>query len=210
MVLSRTECAALRRRAQQVLQPLVTAAFIFGILIPSSNAAMETTALKSSLSSTSNSRVIETQPAKKVLLFWASWCGYCKTSLKQFDKAEANQRLGGYSAVAVNIYDEKADPKAFLNQLDVSLTSKTAASFAKAAKQVKVLPWVVLLDENGEIIASQRPQKSVEGNERWIESITDMHGLLSSATNTPSKPSLVKPDSNVALQQSVALNSQGS
>lgn len=154
---------------------------------------------------------VNSEPEKKVLIFWASWCGYCKGALKQFDTAEADGRLAGYKAVAVNIFDKNIDPSKFLNQLNVSLPSETATSFLEAARGVKVLPWVVLLDDEGQIIAGQRPQKSVNGNEQWIEMMSSMHQslrpdsyVLEERMNEPSNE--ISSLESQTLQQPVALS----
>ena len=109
-----------------------------------------------------------TQP--QVLLFWASWCGYCKESLKQADHM--------YTQVAaVNVFD-KVEPTAFLKGMGVKLPSEEASQYDWVKSEVKALPWMVIVDAQGDVIASGKPRATVAATEQWIDSMLVLHSSL--------------------------------
>ena len=117
---------------------------------------------------------------EQVLLFWASWCGYCKTSLSQFDrqKADPSDELG-IRVSAVNVYDKGIDGPSYLSKLGIKLPSVPATDYLEAALTVKTLPRMIIVDQFGNIIASRRPSNVAANNKKWIDSSIELSRSVS-------------------------------
>ena len=82
--------------------------------------------------------------------FWASWCGPCRKSMPQFKILYSKLASKGFEIVAINLDENEADAKRFLNQVPVNYTVLRDAS-GKTPEQfgVKVMPTGYLLDRFG-------------------------------------------------------------
>lgn len=82
--------------------------------------------------------------------FWASWCGPCRKSMPQFKLLYSKLASKGFEIVAINLDENDADAKRFLNQVPVNYTVLRDAS-GKTPEQfgVKVMPTGYLLDRFG-------------------------------------------------------------
>lgn len=159
-------------------QIIILAGLLLAGLQISLSAAFASPMSKSELSVDSASTTSQANQAT-VLLYWASWCGYCKTSLQQADNFvdEDSEALSDYSLVTVN-YRDNVNPVLFLRDLNVDLPSADAAEYPLANQQVKVLPWMVIVDDKGQVIADGKPQATAEATLKWIRAMVDMHAYL--------------------------------
>ncbi len=119
------------------------------------------------------------QAEGRVLVFWATWCGFCKETLKTVDDMQSDNQLSGYKAVAVNLPNDSKNPQAFLQNMGIKLPSAELAKLRDAASGVIGVPWVVMVDADGQVIAGQRAPRSKEQLSAWVGSMDQVHQQLS-------------------------------
>ncbi len=115
----------------------------------------------------------------RVLVFWASWCTYCKQALKTVDELQRDNKLAGYQAVAVNIPNDRSDPERYLQQLGVDLPSAELDNIRDAASGVIGVPWVVMIDRDGQVIAGKRAPRSEAQFVGWVGEMDRVYQQLS-------------------------------
>lgn len=94
--------------------------------------------------------------AGKVLVidFWATWCGPCKVTLPHINQLASDTARAekGLVVVAVNLREDEAKVKAFLeqNKFTMPVPMDTKAELAKAFK-VQGIPTAVVIGRDGKI-----------------------------------------------------------
>ena len=87
-----------------------------------------------------------------LLLFWATWCPYCKALMPYLQKvydAAGKDKLDVY---AIDIKDEDGDPVAELKQRGNTFTLVREGDAIAALYGVKGTPGLFLVDTNGTVI----------------------------------------------------------
>lgn len=84
--------------------------------------------------------------------FWASWCGPCVESFPFMNKLHNNLKSEGLALLAVNLDEELADAKNFLeaHKADFTVVTDTDQQCAKQFA-VKAMPSSYLIDRKGMI-----------------------------------------------------------
>ncbi len=84
--------------------------------------------------------------------FWASWCIPCRDSFPWMNDMQARYKKNGLVIIAVNLDDNKAEAKKFLQKHPANFIvsyhpdGKVASEF-----DVKVMPTAYLIDKKGQI-----------------------------------------------------------
>ena len=114
---------------------------------------------------------------KRLLLnFWASWCAPCIAEMPALNAAQ--HKFANQGAIVLGIaMDQPDNVHAFLAQRPVNYpvllgqlaSPSTSLRFGDIDE---VLPYSVLLDENGKILALQRGPLSAKQLERWLSPAT--------------------------------------
>jgi cytochrome c biogenesis protein CcmG/thiol:disulfide interchange protein DsbE len=95
--------------------------------------------------------VIEGKPA--VLLFWATWCPYCKAFMPFAGAIEADYREHGVKIVTFNDKERGAgDPKAYVESLGFPLVAIAEADPIAEAYAVKFIPGLLVVDGEGVVV----------------------------------------------------------
>nr|WP_255682334.1 TlpA disulfide reductase family protein [Dyella sp. 2HG41-7] len=114
---------------------------------------------------------------KRVLLnFWASWCVPCLSEMPALNAAQRNFADQGSIVLGIAM-DEPTNVQAFLARHPVSYpilmgdlaSQSTSLQFGD---RDEVLPFSVLLDENGRILAIQRGPLDANRLSRWLSPAT--------------------------------------
>ena len=105
----------------------------------------------------SNLRLAEQQGDIMLLNFWASWCGPCIQEMPALDKLAQKYQALGVQVWGVNVENDSAAAKAYLNKVQVSfpILFDLDNSVSKAY-QVNAMPTTVILDKDGKVRAVHR------------------------------------------------------
>lgn len=96
--------------------------------------------------------------SKLVLLdFWASWCGPCRVEMPNLVEAYAKYKSKGFEIVGVSLDDNKAAWEKGIKDLNITWPQmsdlKGWESKLSGAYHVTGIPFTLLIDQNGKIIA---------------------------------------------------------
>ena len=102
------------------------------------------------------------QAETRVLVFWASWCGACKPLLDDLKAAESELATLGARVQTLGL-DDKRVPVA-LPAADARMVGAL-----KAKHDVRALPWVVVVDADGKVIATPSKHHSPTQLTQWLK-----------------------------------------
>lgn len=107
-----------------------------------------------------------------LLSFWATWCKPCVEEMKELNKIYKEYKSEGFNLIAISIDSEKnvARVKPFIKakNYDFTVLLDTNSEVARIY-YAQVVPYTVLLDENGSIVYSHLGYK--KGDEKEIEKL---------------------------------------
>ncbi|MFZ2170725.1 MAG: TlpA disulfide reductase family protein [Methylococcaceae bacterium] len=92
------------------------------------------------------------QYAGKVIYldFWASWCAPCRTSFPLLDKLHEKLKAQGFTVVAINLDEDKANAEKFLQEFPVGFTVLRDAKGEWADQfVVESMPTSFIIDKQG-------------------------------------------------------------
>ncbi len=110
---------------------------------------------------------------KVVLVFWASWCRYCKDLLPKIQALADKHKEEPVTFVSMNIWQEGKDasPQNYLTELGIEIPVALRADALAAKYKVKTTPSVFLIGKDFEVLYQYRPGKSPEEAIRALESL---------------------------------------
>jgi thiol-disulfide isomerase/thioredoxin len=92
-----------------------------------------------------------------VVVFWATWCGYCKAFMPYLKNIQADYAGHGVKIVAINAKERgTGDPKAYVAGLGFSPIAVAGGDAIAAAYGVQYIPGLMIVDGNG-TVAYRRP-----------------------------------------------------
>lgn len=119
--------------------------------------------------------VAQGRPA--VLVFWATWCSYCKAFMPYLEQIEADYRDEGVKIVAVNAKEDgEGDPKGYVDGLGFPMTAVRDGDEIAAQYGVEFIPGLMVIDGEG-IVAYRRQWTDLPAGrtvaELWSEQVRD-------------------------------------
>ncbi len=112
-----------------------------------------------------------------VIIFWASWCSYCKAFMPYLKKVEQEYGTDFIEIVAVNMKEEQegeSDPKAYIENTGIALTAIQNGDEIAAAYNVRFVPGLMVLGDDGTVLYRRGMSRLPAGQEiaeLWYESV---------------------------------------
>lgn len=88
-----------------------------------------------------------------VLLFWATWCPYCKAFMPNAANIQADYAQQGVQIVTFNAKERgRGDPKAYVETLSFPLIAVAQADAIADSYGVKFIPGLMVVDGQGKVV----------------------------------------------------------
>ena len=112
-----------------------------------------------------------------VIIFWASWCSYCKAFMPYLKGIQQEYGVEGVEIVAVNFREDEAedgDPDAYIKDTGITLTAIRDGEDIAAAYGIRNVPGLMVVDSDG-IISYRRGRTNLPAGqtiaELWDENV---------------------------------------
>jgi thiol-disulfide isomerase/thioredoxin len=92
-----------------------------------------------------------------VVVFWATWCPYCKAFMPYLKNIAADYAAQGVKVVTINAKEDgRGDPRAYIRGLGFSPIAVANGDSIAAAYGVQYIPGLMIVDGKG-VVAYRRP-----------------------------------------------------
>jgi len=111
-----------------------------------------------------------------VVVFWATWCGYCKAFMPYLNGIAADYAEQGIKVVAINAKEDGrgGDPRAYIRGLGFTPIAVANGDSIAAAYGVQYIPGLMIVDGDG-TVAYRRPWTDLPAGrtvaELWDEQV---------------------------------------
>ncbi len=95
--------------------------------------------------------VLQGKPA--VVIFWATWCPYCKAFMPYVKQIEADYRDRGIKIITLNTKERgRGDPAAYVENLNFPFIAIENADAIGDAYDIPFIPGLLVVDGNGDVV----------------------------------------------------------
>ena len=99
-----------------------------------------------------------------VMVFWATWCPYCKAFMPYLETIQRDYAADGVQIIAINALERgRGDPKAYLESLDVPLLGILEGDAIATAYDVEFIPGLMVVDGAGMVTYRRAPTELPAG-----------------------------------------------
>jgi len=99
--------------------------------------------------------LLEGKPA--VLVFWATWCPYCKAFMPYLQSIQADYGSDRINILTVNAKEDgEGDPAGYIESLGFPMIAVSEGDAIAAAYDVEFIPGLMVIDADG-MVAYRRP-----------------------------------------------------
>lgn len=120
--------------------------------------------------------VLDNRPA--VLIFWATWCPYCKAFMPYAGKIQADYAEHGVQIVTLNAKERgRGDPRTYAKDLGFPLVAIAAADDIAARYGVDFIPGLMVVDRRGTVVYRRRSTELPAGKtvaELWDNEVREV------------------------------------
>ena len=143
-------------------------------------AAPSWTAMDFSGNAVSFPSVIDGKPT--VMVFWATWCPYCKAFMPYLGQIQKDYGEGKINVIAINAKERGAgDPAAYVANLDFKVIGVAEGDGIAEAYSVRFIPGLMIVAGDGKL-AWQRASTDLPAGktvaELWDEQVREQLDLL--------------------------------
>lgn len=112
----------------------------------------------------------DTQSAEtSVVIFWATWCAYCKAFMPYLEKIEADYRDRGVNVLTINAKEDgNGNPAQYIADLDFPMTAVRSGNPIARSWGVEFIPGVFVVADDG-MIAFRRPWTELPAGQEVAE-----------------------------------------
>ncbi len=113
--------------------------------------------------------VAQGKPA--IVVFWATWCPYCKAFMPYLKNIEADYAKQGVKVIAVDVKEDgRGDPRAYVKALGFTPVAIPAADGDEIMKAygIRYIPGLLIVDGKGEV-AYKRPWSDLPAGQAVAE-----------------------------------------
>lgn len=124
--------------------------------------------------------VLDGKPA--VLVFWATWCPYCKAFMPYVKEIQADYAKHDIQIITFNALERGiGDPKAYMKTLDFPFIAIAEADGIAEDYNVKFIPGLMIVNGDGTVVYRRRstdlpPGKTV--SEQWAAEVRQVLDIL--------------------------------
>ncbi|MGD8324817.1 MAG: TlpA disulfide reductase family protein, partial [Gammaproteobacteria bacterium] len=104
-----------------------------------------------------------------VVIFWATWCGYCKAFMPYLERIEADYRDRGVEVVTINAKEDgSGNPAEYISALGFPMTAIRSGDPIARSWGVEFIPGVFVVDSSG-TISFRRPWTDLPAGQEVAE-----------------------------------------
>ena len=93
-----------------------------------------------------------TQGKPAIVIFWATWCPYCKGFMPYLKNIAADYAKQGVNVVAIDVKEDgRADPKAYVQALGFSPVAVADGDPVMQAYGIRYIPGLFIVDGTGKV-----------------------------------------------------------
>ncbi len=97
------------------------------------------------------------QSKPSIVVFWATWCPYCKAFMPYLKSIEADYAKQGVKVIVINAKEDgRGDPKAYVQGLGFSPIAVANGDEIAKAYGIQYIPGLLIVDGKGQV-AYRRP-----------------------------------------------------
>lgn len=124
--------------------------------------------------------ILENRPA--VLVFWATWCPYCKAFMPYVKQIQADYEKHGIKIISFNALERgMGDPKAYVEDLDFPFVAIADADGIAESYSVRYIPGLLISDGEGMIVYRRKSTDLPAGktvSEQWADEVRQVLDVL--------------------------------
>lgn len=124
--------------------------------------------------------ILNDKPA--VLVFWATWCPYCKAFMPYVKEIQAEYAKYGIQIISFNALERGVgDPKAYVDSLDFPFVAIAEADSIAEQYNVQFIPGLMIVDGDGMIVYRRKSTDLPAGqtvSELWAEEVRQVLDIL--------------------------------
>lgn len=113
--------------------------------------------------------VADGKPA--VLVFWATWCSYCKVFMPYLTRIAADYEPHGVKIVMIDVKEDRSgagDPQAYIRSLGFKPIAVADGDAIAAQYDIRTVPGILIVDGDG-TVAYRRPSTDLPAGKTVAE-----------------------------------------
>lgn len=127
----------------------------------------------------------DTAGSPSILLFWATWCPYCRALMPHIEAVRRDYADRGVPVFALNIWEDD-DPAAYLERHGYGMTLLGAADLVAEDYGIQGTPGLLLVDGNHRLVYARRRGDEPAAVEAALRDALD--SLLAGSASTTTVP----------------------